>query len=122
MLEAGLDITDEVLELDETLFKAPAELELLERLKGPFARWLVSYGIVEAAAQATAERLPVYFVLALHDEWGQRAGQYAVLSEVVKTPFTQAQEGATRIRVEEGDARLFVDLSTGRRVAEVRRR
>jgi NACHT conflict system protein len=91
MLEAGLDISDEVLELDEALFKTPGELELLGRLKGPFARWLVSYGIV-AAAQATAERLPAYFVLALHDEWGQRAGEYAVLSAVVKTPFTQAQD------------------------------
>lgn len=39
----------------------------------------------------------------------------------IDNPFTRAAEGATRLTVDDGGARLFLDLRTGRRVAELRR-
>ena len=40
----------------------------------------------------------------------------------IDNPFTQAEEGATRITVDDGAARLDLDLRTGRRVTQVRGR
>jgi uncharacterized protein YjbI with pentapeptide repeats len=92
MQAAGLDIDDEVFELDEAFFANPGALQLLDALSKPFAQWLASYGLQLAAARAIAERLRPYFVLALHDEWGQRPSDYAKLAEAVNTPFTRAQD------------------------------
>jgi hypothetical protein len=46
----------------------------------------------EADAQATSDRLPIYFAVALHQEWGSDAKNYAVLKERLDTPFTKSNE------------------------------
>jgi uncharacterized protein YjbI with pentapeptide repeats len=92
MHAAGLGIDDKVFELDDAFFANPGALQLLDTLREPFAQWLTSYGLQPAASRAIAERLRPYFVLALHDEWGQRPSEYAKLAETVNTPFTRAQD------------------------------
>jgi uncharacterized protein YjbI with pentapeptide repeats len=45
-------------------------------------------------AVALSQRLPIYFATSLHDEWGSRPKEYALLKEKLDTPFTQANERA----------------------------
>lgn len=90
--EAGLDIDDQVLELDERFFRDPVSLDILETLRPPLAVWLETYGLQPTAARVIAERLRPYFVLALHDEWGRAPADYAKLRDALDTPFTRAQD------------------------------
>ena len=91
-LERDLDLGSEVLEIDERFFDSPGSLDLLQRMREPLAAWLVGYGLAPIAAKTIAERLRPYFVLALHDEWGRRPADYALISSAIDTPFTRAQD------------------------------
>ena len=55
--------------IDRSFFDKPALFPLLVVLRTPFADWLGAYGIPPPAARCIADRLPSYFVLALHEEW-----------------------------------------------------
>ncbi len=46
----------------------PREIDLLSTAKTVFAQWLYANGLTEIQAQMTAERLPSYFALGLHEE------------------------------------------------------
>jgi uncharacterized protein YjbI with pentapeptide repeats len=78
--------------VDRSFFDRPALFPLLGDLAGPFAEWLVAYGLTTAAARSVAARLPSYFVLALHEEWQRHGSQYELLVANVQTPFTAAAE------------------------------
>jgi uncharacterized protein YjbI with pentapeptide repeats len=90
--EAGLELDDVVLEIDERFFRDPGALELLHAIREPFGTWLQTWGIPAVAARTISERLRAYFVLAVHEEWGRTPADYAKLKDAVDTPFTRAQD------------------------------
>ncbi len=90
-------------ELDETLktveisigpdfFNQPRTLEALRVIQPPFIEWLKALGLSARQAQSVCERLPAYFVLKLHEEWGKNTAVYAPLKEALDTPFTRAAQ------------------------------
>ncbi|HEX8920957.1 MAG TPA: pentapeptide repeat-containing protein [Pyrinomonadaceae bacterium] len=87
-----LSLEKSSLTIDASFFKRPRELPILEEFKKPFAQWLEIFGLSEAEARSIANRLPSYFVYALNDQWRTRPEDYAVLKELVNTPFTRASE------------------------------
>jgi uncharacterized protein YjbI with pentapeptide repeats/adenylate kinase family enzyme len=80
------------LSLDRDFFQHPDRSPILAEVKPTFAVWLRQGGVIEAEAVAMADRLPIYFAAALHQEWGKRSKDYGVLKESLDTPFTQANE------------------------------
>ena len=89
-----LDFSVEQSELviDEVFFKKPGELPVLQQIALPFKQWLLNVGLTEAQAKSISDRLPVYFVYALSDEWRARRDDYKLLTEALETPFTKATE------------------------------
>jgi hypothetical protein len=94
IITGNLDFSVEQSELviDETFFKKPGELAVLQKIALPFKQWLSGVGLTEAQARSISDRLPVYFVYALSDEWRTRRADYKLLTEALETPFTQATE------------------------------
>jgi hypothetical protein len=90
----GLDLSFEEMDLtiSKELFECPGQLPLLELIKPSLARWFQLLGLEEAQAAAVANRLPAYFVLALHDEWVENQALYQPVREVFDTPFLAAAE------------------------------
>lgn len=80
------------LEIDDKFFRHPGQASILELIQPAFRDWLKKSGLTEAEAGAVSQRLPSYFVYALHEEWGSHPKDYAVIQENLDTPFTQAQE------------------------------
>ncbi|HBL29955.1 MAG TPA: hypothetical protein DD490_24210 [Acidobacteria bacterium] len=78
--------------IDRSLFDRPRNLPLLGVVQAPFAEWLEAYGLKPPAAAAVAQRLPSYFVVALHAEWRRHPGVYEPIQQAVDTPFTRAAE------------------------------
>ena len=80
------------LSINEKFFKHPEKDQILGVIQPAFTQWLIDSGLSEVEAQAISQRLPIYFATALHEEWGSRPKDYAVLQEKLDTPFTQANE------------------------------
>lgn len=76
--------------LDARFFENPRHLPLLDDFKSALIFWLKSLGLDEHQAQAFHYRLSGEFVLALHEQWGREPTTYAILTESIQTPFTQA--------------------------------
>lgn len=87
-----LSFQDEELAIDASFFDHPQELPVVERLQTAFIQWLVLTGLQEVEANEIARRLPAYFTLGLHKEWGDRASEYEILRQRLDTPFTRATE------------------------------
>ncbi|MEG4861731.1 hypothetical protein QUB75_30860 [Microcoleus sp. K1-B6] len=80
------------LSINEKFFKHPEKDQILGVIQPAFTQWLIDSGLSEVEAKAISQRLPIYFAAALHEEWGSRPKDYAVLQEKLDTPFTQANE------------------------------
>ena len=80
------------LAIDDKFFLHPGQDPIIGLIQPAFRDWLNKSGLTEAEARAVSQRLPSYFVYALHEEWGSRPKDYAVIQENLDTPFTQAQE------------------------------
>jgi uncharacterized protein YjbI with pentapeptide repeats/GAF domain-containing protein len=80
------------LSLNKKFFDYPDRDSIVKEIRPTFAEWLKQCGLSEADAQATSDRLPIYFASALHEEWGRHPQNYLVLKERLNTPFTQANE------------------------------
>ena len=78
--------------INKKFFEHPEKDNILGVIKPPFTEWLKHSGLSEVEAKAISQRLPIYFAAALHEEWGSRPKDYAVLQEKLDTPFTQANE------------------------------
>lgn len=76
--------------LDTRFFDRPAALPLVKKTQALFKRWLEAYGVAPCAAEAISNRLPAYFVYALHREWRKNAKSYRPLLDALETPFTAA--------------------------------
>src|SRR4028118_1124137 len=80
------------LSLNKKFFQHPEKDKILGVIQPAFTQWLKHSGLTEVEAKAISQRLPIYFAAALHEEWGSRPKDYAVLQEKLDTPFTQANE------------------------------
>lgn len=85
-----LSLEEKEVRIDYTFFEQPKKLPVLKDFEAAFVAWLQGFGVEEAAAQAIGERLPTYFVFALHHEWGARPEDYAGLMQALDTPFLKA--------------------------------
>ena len=95
-LQLDLSLEDRELSLSWDFFRQPKQLPILEPIKIPFVQWLEDFGLDPAQARSIADRLPSYFVFALHEEWGSRPKDYARLQESLDTPFTKASDRERR--------------------------
>jgi len=77
--------------IDQEFFQRPKELPIVAAIKTYFAQWLEGFVKTKAEAQTISDRLPAYFVSAVHDEWAKHPDQYACLQNP-DTPFTPAWE------------------------------
>jgi hypothetical protein len=84
-------LENEQVTIDQDFFQRPKDLPIVAALKTHFAQWLESFVKTKAEAHTISDRLPAYFVFALHDEWAKRPDQYACLQNP-DTPFTSAWE------------------------------
>jgi len=82
------------LSINNDFFEHPEKASVIEIIQPPFAKWLQSSGLSEVEASAISHRLPIYFALALQDEWGKHSKEYGALKEKLDTPFTKADERA----------------------------
>lgn len=78
--------------IDLQFFQYPKKLPLLKYISSPLKEWLKSFVETEVHADSICQRLPSYFVFALHEEWRTKPKDYACLTEQLQTPFTQAGE------------------------------
>jgi uncharacterized protein YjbI with pentapeptide repeats len=88
-------LIDQVLEnielsFNTDFFAQPEKIAILGVIKPIFVNWLEDSGLKTAEAASISERMPIYFAMALHEEWSRRPKDYAVLRENLDTPFTQA--------------------------------
>lgn len=80
------------LRIDQDFFNNPKDLPILTTIKSAFGDWLLYFSLNAVQAQTIGDRLPTYFIFALHQEWAEHPDKYACLKTEVDTPFTQANE------------------------------
>ncbi|WP_199311695.1 pentapeptide repeat-containing protein [Anabaena subtropica] len=80
------------LRIDQDFFNNPKDLPILTTIKSAFGDWLQYFSLNAVQAQTIGDRLPTYFIFALHQEWAEHPDKYACLNAEVDTPFTQANE------------------------------
>jgi hypothetical protein len=79
-------------EIPPDFFKKPGEIQFLDNVKKVFKEFLKGFGLTAAEAKGIADRLPAYFVFALHEEWRERFNVYEPLLKAFDTPFAAAAE------------------------------
>ncbi|MBE9004314.1 pentapeptide repeat-containing protein [Fortiea sp. LEGE XX443] len=80
------------LHIDQEFFNNPKDLPILATINSAFGNWLQYFSLNTVQAQTISDRLPTYFIFALHQEWAEHPDKYACLKAEVDTPFTQANE------------------------------
>ncbi|PSB26199.1 pentapeptide repeat-containing protein [Stenomitos frigidus] len=80
------------LTINQDFFRTPKQLPILNAFKVPLTAWLESFVEKPVEAKGISDRLPTYFVFALHEEWRARAKDYECLKTQLDTPFTKASE------------------------------
>jgi uncharacterized protein YjbI with pentapeptide repeats len=89
-LDWSLETTE--LTINQDFFRTPKQLPILIAFKVPLTAWLESFVEEKIQAKGISDRLPTYFVFALHEEWRARAKDYECLKTQLDTPFTKASE------------------------------
>jgi len=86
-------LEEQKLEINSDFFQQPKKLwQSLASIKDPLMEVLTGAGLEEAEAREISNRLPSYFVFALHEEWRTKSHEYAPLKEALNTPFSEAAE------------------------------
>jgi Pentapeptide repeats (8 copies) len=80
------------LKIGTDFYRAPKQLPIVEAIKAPFGRWLQDFGIQAEQAKSMSDRLPTYFVFALHEEWQQHPATYGRLKTETDSPFGPSTE------------------------------
>ncbi len=89
-------ITDSLQEqeliLDQDFFEHPERLPIVAPIQAAFLRWLKTNNLITnfQEAQSLSNRLPAYFVLALHEQWKDKRDEYSLLLDEIDTPFNNA--------------------------------
>ena len=89
------------LTIDADFFEYPGNLAIVQEAKTGFVAWLEEFLENPVDAQQISSRLPAYFAATLADQWVAHNQEYAILKEVLDTPFTQAnrrEQGWLRYR------------------------
>ena len=89
-LDWSLETTELV--INQEFFRTPKQLPILNAFRAPLTQWLEGFVEEKVQAQTISDRLPTYFVFALHEEWRVRAKDYECLKTQLDTPFTKANE------------------------------
>ncbi|WP_242056467.1 pentapeptide repeat-containing protein [Nostoc sp. FACHB-152] len=85
-------LASQELRIDQDFFNNPKDLPIIKTIQGAFGSWLQYFIRNTIQAQTISDRLPTYFIFALHQEWAEHPDKYACLKAEVDTPFTQANE------------------------------
>ncbi|MFN6530078.1 pentapeptide repeat-containing protein [Nostoc sp. ChiSLP03a] len=85
-------LKSEELVIDDDFFKRPTDLSIVKSAKNGFCNWLGTFTDKKIEAKSISNRLPTYFVNALNTQWITHNQDYAVIKEVLDTPFTQANK------------------------------
>ena len=81
--------------IDINFFQNPKQLPILEEIKPHLVHWLEHFVETQSQAKTITNRLPSYFVFALHEEWHTNTEAYVRILEKlgqVDTPFTKASK------------------------------
>ncbi len=103
-------LKDEELVINDDFFKRPTGLSIVTATQHGFCQWLENLVEKKIEAKSISNRLPAYFVNGLSSQWIEHNQEYAVIKEVLDTPFTQAN------KVEQGWLRYQAWLQ--KRIAE----
>ncbi|NCR20519.1 MAG: hypothetical protein GPJ27_00705 [Microcystis aeruginosa L111-01] len=78
--------------LDQDFFEHPERLPIVAPIQAAFLRWLTTNNLISNSqeAQSLSNRLPAYFVLALHEQWKDKRDEYSLLLDEIYTPFNNA--------------------------------
>ncbi|REJ57651.1 MAG: hypothetical protein DWQ56_10295 [Microcystis aeruginosa DA14] len=78
--------------LDQDFFEHPERLPIVAPVQAAFLRWLTTNNLISNSqeAQSLSNRLPAYFVLALHEQWKDKRDEYSLLLDEIDTPFNNA--------------------------------
>lgn len=85
-------LRNEELVIDDKFFKKPTNLSIVKSTQNGFCKWLENFVDKKVEAEGISNRLPAYFVNTLNTQWVEHTQDYAVIKEVLDTPFTQANK------------------------------
>ena len=78
--------------IDASFFQRPQDLDILKDFQELILQWLTGWGLEEERAQTVVQRLPAFFVSALHEEWRANFSDYTAVIAAFNTPFIAATE------------------------------
>lgn len=87
---------EEEIEINSEFFANPAGFPLLEKIDGYIICFLTKYGLTDAEARTVVERLPSYFLYALHTVWIEEPQSYEMILKSVD--FTGANLSRVNLR------------------------
>ncbi|MCA2667041.1 MAG: pentapeptide repeat-containing protein [Microcystis sp. M114S2] len=85
-------LQEQELILDRDFFEHPERLSIVAPIQADFLQWLTTNNLITNSqeAQSLSNRLPAYFVLALHEQWKDKRDEYSLLLDEIDTPFNNA--------------------------------
>ena len=85
-------LRDSSLVINQEFFLHPEDSCIVTDILLPLSVWLQKSdpNMRSAGAKVISQRLPSYFSLAIHEEWGNNSQDYSILQATLDTPFTQA--------------------------------
>jgi uncharacterized protein YjbI with pentapeptide repeats len=91
------------LTIDSDFFKSTHNLLFWNEIKGLFSKWLIKvFTMSEDTAQELSNSLPLYFEIALDEEWSRYPDGYQILRDKLLTPLTsQAQQAQSWLNYKE---------------------
>ncbi|MBF0538337.1 MAG: pentapeptide repeat-containing protein [Nitrospirae bacterium] len=88
--QIGEAIASKEVYIDKRFMDRPAELPVLKDLQGVIKQWLVGCGLAINKVQSIVNRLPMYFVRALDQEWRKNEETYRPIMGSLEGPFRKA--------------------------------
>jgi uncharacterized protein YjbI with pentapeptide repeats len=92
VLRIDFSLENKTFDVDRNFFHNPKTLRIIKDVAIPFGQWLEGFGLHERQIKSLVERLPSYFVLALHEEWKSKSDEYKCVSGFFESPFMKANE------------------------------
>ena len=78
--------------IDNNFFDQPHNAQFIKDFIRPFRLWLETQGLNHAESQALSNRFKANLPLCLHNQWADNSELFAVLTQTLATPFSQANE------------------------------
>ncbi|MFF2093098.1 pentapeptide repeat-containing protein [Paenibacillus sp. NPDC058174] len=92
ILRIDFSLENKTFKVERNFFENPKALTILNDIAIPFGQWLDGFGLNESQIKSIVERLPSYFVLALHEEWRSKSDEYKSIANFFESPFMKANE------------------------------